>query len=582
MRDAHAPDPLAAAGLSVASLTLDLDTGRALASPGLSRLLGLPEGTALTVDTLAERVHPDDRPTWRAAVERLGPEGGDYERGFRTVSSEGTTRSLIEHGRLARDTSGRRVLVATLAEADTVGTERLFRLALSTAPTTVFSQDRALRYTWVHNPQAGFDAAAVLGCSDAELLSEETATPLAALKRGVMESGLPARATVQVRPKLGTEESVHDLSVEPLCDEAGAVVGVLCASTDVTDHHRAAEAAREAEARFRASVESLMDAFGIYAAIRDETGAIVDFRVEYVNEAACRANRMSREEQVGHRLGEILPGHHESGLMDAYRRLVETGEPVRREQQVYEDEWAGQRLVRAFDISATKHGDGFVAAWRDVTDRRRDAQALEAAQAQSELLRRELEHRIANNLTLLSSLLSLETRTADPAAHPALEKARRQLELVASLHAHLRTTGREAGRVDLGAYLESVCEALAASYGVEARGVALLVEAETVSAPASMAINLGLVINELVTNAVKYAFAGRQRGAIRVRLDRTAQGIALTIADDGIGFDVAAAPQGGGSGRRLVEQLARGMDAALEVASSAAGTRWQLVLDVSK
>ena len=86
---------------------------------------------------------------------------------------------------------------------------------------------------------------------------------------------------------------------------------------------------RDSEERFRASIENLLNSFGIYRAIRDETGDIVDFQIEYVNAAACKSNHMTKEEQVGKRLCELLPAHRESGLFDEYCRVVETGKPTR-------------------------------------------------------------------------------------------------------------------------------------------------------------------------------------------------------------------------------------------------------------
>jgi len=133
---------------------------------------------------------------------------------------------------------------------------------------------------------------------------------------------------------------------------------------------------RESEERFRTSIENMLDCFGIYQAIRDESGRIIDFRVEYVNAAACASNLMSKEEQIGKRLLELLPAHRETGLFDDYCQLVETGEPLMKDALIYEDVYGKRRLRRAFDVRAVKLGDGFAAAWRDVTEHRRIEQAL--------------------------------------------------------------------------------------------------------------------------------------------------------------------------------------------------------------
>ncbi|MGF1632270.1 MAG: PAS domain S-box protein [Phycisphaerae bacterium] len=141
----------------------------------------------------------------------------------------------------------------------------------------------------------------------------------------------------------------------------------------------------------------MLDCFGIFTAMRDEAGRITDFRIDYLNAAACENNRLPLEAQLGRRLCDLLPGHRESGLFDAYCRLVETGEHLELEQVHYaddygepaDDETAGdetaggsaaggqpaggsgrQRLARAFDIRAVKLDDGFAACWRDITHRK--------------------------------------------------------------------------------------------------------------------------------------------------------------------------------------------------------------------
>ena len=138
--------------------------------------------------------------------------------------------------------------------------------------------------------------------------------------------------------------------------------------------------------RFHTSVESLMDCFGIFSATRDETGQIIDFRIDYMNQAACENNRMPRERQIGQGLCQVLPGHRESGLFDAYCHLVETGDPLVKESVFFEDTYGGhQEIVRAFDIRATRLDDGLVASWRDITERKR--MELELSQTVTDLQR---------------------------------------------------------------------------------------------------------------------------------------------------------------------------------------------------
>jgi PAS domain S-box-containing protein len=133
---------------------------------------------------------------------------------------------------------------------------------------------------------------------------------------------------------------------------------------------------QRSEERFRTSVENMLDCFGIYSAIRNHTGKISDFRIDYVNAAACEFNQMTKEEQLGERLCEILPIHQEIGLFNEYCQVVETGKPLIKESLLYTSFYGKQQLTKAFDIRIAKMADGFVASWRDVTEKKQAEVAL--------------------------------------------------------------------------------------------------------------------------------------------------------------------------------------------------------------
>lgn len=140
---------------------------------------------------------------------------------------------------------------------------------------------------------------------------------------------------------------------------------------------------RHSDDRFRVSVENMLDCFGIYAAIRDTSGQIIDFRVEYLNAAALASTCMTAAD-IGKRLYELFPAHRATPLFEEYCRLVETGEPLVKEDWHYTnvlgtqslDVLGTQSLPRVYDVRANRMGDGFVVSWRDVTARNQAEQAL--------------------------------------------------------------------------------------------------------------------------------------------------------------------------------------------------------------
>jgi PAS domain S-box-containing protein len=126
----------------------------------------------------------------------------------------------------------------------------------------------------------------------------------------------------------------------------------------------------KSEERFRTSIENMLDCFGIYTAIRErDTGAIVDFRIDYLNAAALKSNSMTADD-IGKPLCELFPAHHESGLFAEYCRALETGEPFVKDCLIYSDRFGDRDLTRAYNVQVRKLDDGFVASWRDITEQK--------------------------------------------------------------------------------------------------------------------------------------------------------------------------------------------------------------------
>ena len=114
----------------------------------------------------------------------------------------------------------------------------------------------------------------------------------------------------------------------------------------------------------RASLDTMLDCFGIYSAIRDATGQITDFRFEYLNAAALESNHMTAAD-MGRGLCEVFPAVCETGLFEKYCQVVATGIPLLLEDSIYTDVFGTQLLTKAYDTRISKLNDGFVAAWRD-------------------------------------------------------------------------------------------------------------------------------------------------------------------------------------------------------------------------
>lgn len=197
---------------------------------------------------------------------------------------------------------------------------------------------------------------------------------------------------------------------------------------------------------------------------------------------------------------------------------------------------------------------------------------LDRSERARTLLLREFHHRTRNDLGSLVGLLMLRARTApSPAAREGLLEAADHALALSRVHARLALDetlekGAEGAWVDAHDFVTGLCMDLQASQcGEGLRPVSMQVEAEKHSLPTARAVPLGLVLNETVTNALKYAFPEDRPGTVRVRFLREDDEFVLTVADDGIGLPEegdldrappAAPPRGSGLGTRLLRALA--------------------------
>jgi len=136
---------------------------------------------------------------------------------------------------------------------------------------------------------------------------------------------------------------------------------------------------RRSEQWFRTSLDSVLDAVGVFSAVRDESGRIVDFVIDCVNDTACALNRMRREQLAGKRLLQLMLIHPGPSLFDEYCQVVETGQPLVRESVTHGR--GEQAISGVYDLRAAKLEDGFVVAWRDVTARQHAEEARRESEA---------------------------------------------------------------------------------------------------------------------------------------------------------------------------------------------------------
>ena len=214
-------------------------------------------------------------------------------------------------------------------------------------------------------------------------------------------------------------------------------------------------------------------------------------------------------------------------------------------------------------------------AMADVTAWRAAETAMKELLQQKEFLLEEMQRRVANSLEIIASILLLKARAVQSEeTRQHLQDAHKRVMSVAAVQEQLEAS-RHGETVEVGPYLVRLCETLASSVIAERRTIAVGVSATGGKVKASDAVSLGLIVTELVINAVKHGLpAPRADGKIAVDYRVDATGWTLEVSDNGVGFEGGV---GGvrtiGLGTSIVEALASKLGAGVEISSDTAGTR---------
>jgi two-component system, sensor histidine kinase PdtaS len=377
---------------------------------------------------------------------------------------------------------------------------------------------------------------------------------------------------------------------------ASSANGNIVVLVHQTEHRRQAEAelARhrkelgESEARFRTMADNAP--VMLWMAGRD---ALCDF----FNEGWLRFSGRTMEQELGNGWAEGVYPEDFQRCMDVYLTAFV-------ERKAFAMEY---RLRRAdgeyrwiYDQGAPRYAPdgtfaGYIGSCVDITEQRKAQETLQRLNEElearvrdrtveltrrlneREVLLREVHHRVRNNLQLVSSLLSMHARQIQNAgSRTMLEECQNRVETISLIHEWLYQS-KDVSQISFAHYVRSLATNVFSAAGVSPASIALEVAIEDVAVSLDRAIPCGLILNELITNAVKHAFPDGRRGVVRIECRPADPGrLLLAVSDDGVGLPSdLAIRQSDSLGLRLIHALAEQIEAEIEVERTS-GTSFRL------
>jgi PAS domain S-box-containing protein len=313
-----------------------------------------------------------------------------------------------------------------------------------------------------------------------------------------------------------------EIGLNPIETDEGPMV--LSAIVDIS-------ARRRLEERFRLVVEAAPSAMVMVSAAG---------RIEMVNAQAEAVFGYARQEMLGQPVEMLVPTRfrrHHPG-----QRALFFSDPKARPMGAGRDLFGLKKDGSEFPVEIglnpieTEEGSMVLSAIVDISDRKQKEERIQGALREKDVLLGEVHHRVKNNLQIVHSLLDLQSsRITDPTALAMLRDSQNRIRSMGLIHQTLYQS-KDFAKVDFSLFLDSLVPTLIGSYGVNPDRIKLSMQAQQVQLPINAAIPCGLVVNELISNALKHAFPGGRSGEISVKLfaDRNGRAV-MSVSDNGIG-----------------------------------------------
>lgn len=449
----------------------------------------------------------------------------------------------------------REVTERKFAEAGLADQRSFLRQIIDLNPNFVFAKDRLGRFTLVNQAIAdayGTSVESLLGKTDADF--NRNAEEVEAFRRddlevinSLKEKFIPEEVITDARGQVRWLQTIK----RPIVSADGSAHQILGIAADITSRKRAEKALRHSEERFRQIAENIREVFWITEP-RVNKLIYISPAYEEVWGRTCSdlsevslmwRNTVHAEDQP--RVLAATENVQAGGDYDLEYRLVRPDGEIR---------WVRDRAFPIVNASGEVYRVAGVID--DVTERKQALEQITASLHEKEVLLKEIHHRVKNNMQVITSLLSLQSKTiGDQQAFAVFQDSQNRVKSMALIHETLYQS-EDLSRIDFAEYLKKLVAHVSRSYRLRPEAVKINVHVDDVSLPIDTAVPCGLIINELASNSLKYAFPADTTGEVNITFGRADAQYVLRVSDTGIGLPADFDPDKGKSlGMKLVRML---------------------------
>lgn len=329
--------------------------------------------------------------------------------------------------------------------------------------------------------------------------------------------------------KLG-QRILHTKKI-PLLNTEGEPQYLLGISEDITELKKAEKIINESEGLLRGLFDNMPNGMSVYQ-VKNDGSKGSDYIIKEFNQTSQKIEGMKREDVIGRSLKDIRPEIDEYGLIPIFKKVWETGNPIHFPAKIYIDE----KYANWYENYVFKAPTGeVVAIYVDVTEQEKAKEKIQNSLQEKEILLQEVHHRVKNNLQIIASLLHLQERNEnDKETIDLLKETEGRVKSMAAIHEKLYESPAF-NKINFKQYVEKLVYDILYSYGIKTGTIKTKLDIEDININIETAVPLGLIVNELLTNSVKYAFP-QSEGTINITLHSIKEKIILIISDDGIGL----------------------------------------------